>query len=364
MTGDFNSIEKEVPAEGLVYIETTTEEKIEPQNANRTFEFFTDNSPEQTREVLRSQAYVYKRNEKDLEKKYRIWTCVQELIEQYPVIIPFAEQLAEDFPIDKVRARRDFPRLLGLTEASALLHQKNREIKEHNGEKKIIATEQDLEIALEIVNPILTQTYKDLSPKEEALANIIKSEYGFGYIANLDEKYDIDENTFSPKDLHSKILELIKSKNKEARDFKAYSTLRDYIYKIVGKGLLEWNNKKGNQSKYALINDIPNISFHISLSQSAKPPSEEKNSNDINKLGQNSLAKTDFSQTLAKPTNSEGLAKNEGFSQGLAKTESSQTYEPNSPKSLDNPEFSSLANKNIEENKLKKEDVDIPGFLK
>ena len=55
------------------------------------------------------------------------------------VIIPYAEKLAENFPIDRVRSRRDFPKLLGLIEASAFLHQFHREKRDD----LIIASEED-----------------------------------------------------------------------------------------------------------------------------------------------------------------------------------------------------------------------------
>ncbi|NIU85924.1 MAG: hypothetical protein GWN56_01065, partial [Nitrosopumilaceae archaeon] len=321
-TGDFESIEKEIPSEGIVYIETTTEENTEPQNANRTFEFFTDSSPELTRQVLLQQARGHIKTERKLEQKYRIWKCLQDLLEPLPVYVPFAEELAEQFPADKVRARRDYPRLLSLIETSAFIHQKNRDVIEIEGEKYIVASEEDFNTALEIISPILSQTYKELSPKEESLINIIIEEYGIGSFDHESAISPKDVNTFSPKELLDKIIVRIEDqKDKEARHFQAYSTLRNYIKNLSAKGVLEWNGGKGAKSKYALNSDIPKITFHISLSSLANTSNEEENSNDLSELQ----------------------------SESLAISQSSSYSESNLPKPLDNSDISSLAKENIEE---------------
>ena len=60
-----------------------------------------------------------------------------------PVAIPYASTLAAHFPTERVRSRRDFPKLLGLIETSAFLHQNTREM---NG-GKVIASTQDYLVA-------------------------------------------------------------------------------------------------------------------------------------------------------------------------------------------------------------------------
>ena len=52
---------------------------------------------------------------------------MQRLLEPHEVIVPFASRVAEHFPDDRVEARRAFPHLLSLIQASALLHQYQRE---------------------------------------------------------------------------------------------------------------------------------------------------------------------------------------------------------------------------------------------
>lgn len=62
------------------------------------------------------------------------------------VRIPFAEKVAEFFPMERVRTRRDFPKFLGMIESSALLHQSQR----NNEEDGIVASVKDYEIAREL----------------------------------------------------------------------------------------------------------------------------------------------------------------------------------------------------------------------
>jgi len=344
-TGDFQSIEKSIPAEGMVYIETTTEEHIEPQNANRTFEFFTDTSPEQTREVLRAQARTHILNENRLEQEYRVWRCAQDLLEPLQVYIPFARELAEQFPADRVRARRDYPRLLALIETLAFLHQKYRERKEIEGETFIVASDRDFEMAYDIIRPILSQTYKDLSLKEETLIRIIKQEYGMGCFADPNNHVEEDANAFSPKELWDKTKKLyMEQGDKDARDFMAYSTLRLYVRKLTDKSILEWNGGLGIRSKYALIGDIPQVFLHISLSSLANTPSNDEKTKEYREIKEQTLAKDELSQSVANQPISKGLANDQPISQTLAKDDFSSS---SAHKSLDILGISSLAKQNI-----------------
>ena len=65
-------------------------------------------------------------------------------LKREPVRILYASQLAEHLPSDRIRSRRDFPKLLGLIEASAFLHQHQRT---RDGEGNILANHQDYQIA-------------------------------------------------------------------------------------------------------------------------------------------------------------------------------------------------------------------------
>ncbi len=355
-TGDIESIEKEILAEGLVYIETTTEERIEEQNANRTFEFYTDSSPEQTREILKSQAKAHIHSQKELEEEYLIWRCLQDLMESIPVYVSYAEELAEQFPVDKVRARRDFPRLLALIESSALLHQFNRDRIEIEDNTFIVANEIDFRTAIEIIMPILSQTYKNVSPKEESLVSIIKDEYDICESCDLDESNFAISNSFSPKELHKKIMQRVNEGDKSARGFKAYSTLRSYIRSLASEeeGILEWNGKKGAASRYILVNEVEQNPIHLSLSLSANYNNVLEKHSENDDLQEDILAKRDISPSLANTnqafSNKDHKVEDWLISSPLAKSDFSLCL---LYKSLDFLPISSLAKRDLS---TKKED--------
>jgi hypothetical protein len=84
----------------------------------------------------------------------RVWHEAQRWLAEdgaHEVVIPFASELATLFPAKLIRARRDFPQLLALIEASAILHQQQRERDEHG---RIIASETDYRIVYDLAAPV------------------------------------------------------------------------------------------------------------------------------------------------------------------------------------------------------------------
>ncbi|MAT40551.1 MAG: hypothetical protein CL946_13220, partial [Ectothiorhodospiraceae bacterium] len=113
-TGHFETIEKRIPAKGLVFVETTTRDRIHYENETRLFDLYVDESPEQTRHVLEAQATQVETDSPEVEDEVMAWRCAQNLLIAHEVYIPYAEALIEGFPVEKVRARRDYPKLLNL----------------------------------------------------------------------------------------------------------------------------------------------------------------------------------------------------------------------------------------------------------
>src|SRR5262249_47288484 len=82
----------------------------------------------------------------------------QRMLQPLPVAVPYAEQLAELMPSDRVEVRRAFPHLIGMVQAITLLHQRQRD---RNADGALIATEEDYQIA----------RYLLLSPMARLLGN-------------------------------------------------------------------------------------------------------------------------------------------------------------------------------------------------
>ena len=130
------------------FIQATTRATLHAENETRLVFVEVDESEGQTRAINERQA---------LEAEKRATACPQEVydrwqellrgLESRPVRIPFASQLAEHLPKNRIRTRRDFPKLLGLIEASAFLHQHQRNRDEAGN---IVAAPEDYLIAKEL----------------------------------------------------------------------------------------------------------------------------------------------------------------------------------------------------------------------
>jgi len=149
--GSFSTQKLEV--EGPVaIIESCSHDYIALEDQTRQIEAWTDDSPEQTKRVLHffAERAAGKFPLPD-EKTIETIRALQTLLEPAPVIIPFAEDIAERFPSRVVESRRAFVRLLALIEASAILHQRQRD--KENG--AIRADWDDFKVAYAVLRPWL-----------------------------------------------------------------------------------------------------------------------------------------------------------------------------------------------------------------
>ncbi|MGE5443697.1 MAG: hypothetical protein ACM3SR_03740, partial [Ignavibacteriales bacterium] len=117
ITASWTVTEKRISAEGLVFVETTTSERVHVENQTRVFDLYIDESQEQTERVLNAESEREDDLDPGLEAEAKIWRAAQTLIEDYRVYILYSQRLIEAFPKDKVRVRRDFQRLLSLIES-------------------------------------------------------------------------------------------------------------------------------------------------------------------------------------------------------------------------------------------------------
>jgi hypothetical protein len=124
-------------------IMTTTAQKLHPEDESRMLSLFLDDSPEHTAAVLRSQAM----KEAGLEHAPSDtvpWQALHKWVAagSKAVVIPFGLDLAAKADPTNGRMKRDFPKVLALVKAHALLHQATRE-QDANG--RIMATLADYE---------------------------------------------------------------------------------------------------------------------------------------------------------------------------------------------------------------------------
>jgi len=223
-TGEFTTKNEYIKALGTAIWQTTTSLVVTTDNENRAIDIYIDESEEHTRAILRKQAEQINEigNNNYLKKEKKIWQCAFEKIKPLPVTIPYAGYLAEKYPPDKIRARRDFPKLLTLIASHTLLYQKQRQ---KNEEGQLIATIEDYEEIYKLSKVVFAQTLCELSPKEEKILKKIEESFG--------------NNWFSIKDCNNFLIE-------------NYNTIKTHIHALAKKGYLFWNGQKGAQSEYAI----------------------------------------------------------------------------------------------------------------
>jgi len=89
------------------------------------------------------------------EEKEAIRNALKEL-KPVKVLIPYASFI--EFPFNKIRVRRDFPKLLTLIKTSAYLHQYQRPRIVLNGEEYVVATFADYNIAYALAKNVFLPT--------------------------------------------------------------------------------------------------------------------------------------------------------------------------------------------------------------
>ena len=176
------------------FLETTTESRINVENATRCFEIHLDESPEQTERIQRAQrrskTFEGLKDRESRDEILRLHHDAQRLLKTVSVVIPFAESI--EFPTAWLRTRRDNLRFLHLIEALAFLRQYQRPIVSRGTikplgkrleeltdaelrEAVVIATLDDYEAAYELAGGLLGETLLDLKKPERAFLEAIRN---------------------------------------------------------------------------------------------------------------------------------------------------------------------------------------------
>ena len=189
-------IERDGPT-GL--ITTTTAVGLHPENETRLLSVNVTDTPEQTKLIMRAHAHARGRTD---GIDFGPWHALQRAISLEPanVIIPFADELADLIPPVAVRLRRDFPTLLSLVEAHAVLQQATRH---RTADGAIIATFEDYSAMREIVADLVSQglgaTVSDTLRKTVRAVEELQTEAGAEgvSITALGQRLGIDKSSAS-----------------------------------------------------------------------------------------------------------------------------------------------------------------------
>ncbi len=176
------------------FLETTTESRINIENATRCFEIHLDESPEQTERIQRVQrrrrTFEGLRARRYKDDVVKLHHNAQRLLRTVAVVIPYADAI--EFPSAWLRTRRDNDRYLNLIEVLTFLHQHQRPLTDKSGTKRVpkrlqeltdqelgdvvvIATLDDYTAAYKLAGGLLGESLSDLKRPErvflEALVN-------------------------------------------------------------------------------------------------------------------------------------------------------------------------------------------------
>lgn len=149
------TIEQEGP---IAFVESTTSARVFEEDANRCIMLSTDERRSQTRTIMRRLAlHASGKVQSDGPRAIARHHALQRLLERRTIVIPFAERLADLLEVfaDRVECRRAYPMLLALVQASALLHQRQRQTDQDGA---LIAEPADYGVAARLLSGPLART--------------------------------------------------------------------------------------------------------------------------------------------------------------------------------------------------------------
>ncbi len=178
----------------IAYMESSTKLQINPENLNRCFEIYLDESEKQTERIyaLQKRAHTPEGWKVDAGRAVtlRRHRNAQRLLAPVRVSIPYAKLL--HFPASWTRGRRDHQRLLHLIEAVTFLHQEQRE-KKHtaDSEEHIEATVDDYARAYDLARAAFTQALADMPRNARLLLSQIRA-----MVKDVSERLNLSERDY------------------------------------------------------------------------------------------------------------------------------------------------------------------------
>ncbi len=227
----------------IAYVDGSTDTRVNPENANRCFEIYLDESELQTQHIHKAQKQEYELNalannilKETIKRKHQ---NAQRLLKPVKVIIPYVNEIK--FPTDRVRTRRDHDRFLLLIACITFLHQYQRDVRKYNAIEYIEANIKDYAIAYKIASVVIFNTFQELE----------KPVFDFYFHINKMVEDNAKEQGINPDEYFF-----------TRRMVRSYTKLPDYLVKRYMRTLsdLEYltfkGDKQGSRFIYRLIKNI------------------------------------------------------------------------------------------------------------
>lgn len=166
------------PKEGpAAFLTTTTDPDIDDQDESRVWILHPDETRDQTFRIMRSQESEWKISEEELQ----VFINAQRLLNVMPVARPskliraVSTLIQQNLPDVPVRMRRDHNRLIAAIQASALLHQYQRDV---NEEGQLVPDLRDYYVVWKIASVAFQQSIRGkLDPKVQEVAAALRAIY-------------------------------------------------------------------------------------------------------------------------------------------------------------------------------------------
>ncbi len=133
---------------------TTTANSLHPEDESRMLSVEVNDSPELIEQALLAQALGTNRKLAPLNTDAWFGLYGQIVESSKEVVIPFAAEIVRGLPTSHDRIKRDFPHVLSLIKAHALLHSATRG---RNGDGAVIANVDDYAAVRDLVNEPISQ---------------------------------------------------------------------------------------------------------------------------------------------------------------------------------------------------------------
>jgi hypothetical protein len=142
----------------IAFSDSTTVTQQFAEDVNRIVLLHPDESPEQTRAILRRIAEERTGGRLRLEARTRLIDthyALQRMLKQCAVVVPYSHLLAQELSVSNVEMRRGLPLFLSAIESCTLLHQYQRGL---NDAGRLIATPEDYAIVAELLGGWLVES--------------------------------------------------------------------------------------------------------------------------------------------------------------------------------------------------------------
>lgn len=214
----------------ICFMMTTTATRVHHEDQSRLLILNIDYDRDTIRTALLNAANGKTRSAVQID--LTPWHELQETLKANPVEvrIPYAERLAEHMPIENIKVQRDFPKVLSMIKACALVHKNDRE---KDLEGNIIANIEDYDVIYNLLSAPLSQGLEaDATPGVRAVVE------GIGL--------------FSKNDRNSYFEGISQSRLAEHLNLDRSSVLRN-VHAAIDLGyLVNLNPGKGREAKIQL----------------------------------------------------------------------------------------------------------------